>query len=201
MIWVGWHFLPEDGCLVHVRPKVKICRGHVTESLDAEKLSICKYGYHASRRAIDALKYSPGPIVCRVELLGRVVEQTDRAVAQSRRVIAICDASTVLHKFACRVAEAVLGALDDGDERSWNAIHTKREWLAGRATEADLSAARDAAWDAACDAAWDAAWAAACDAARVAARDAACDAARAASWDEMNLLLESMLADEMEIAI
>ena len=189
MIWVGWHFLPEDGCLVHVRPKVKICRGHVTESLDAEKLSICKYGYHASRRAIDALKYSPGPIVCRVELLGRVVEQTDRAVAQSRRVIAICDASTVLHKFACRVAEAVLGALDDGDERSWNAIHTKREWLAGRATEADLSAARDAAWDAARAAA------------RVAARDAACDAARAASWDEMNLLLESMLADEMEIAI
>ena len=67
----------------------------------------------------------------------------------------------ILHEFACRCAERALKAARITDERSWNAIKTKRKWLKGEATDEELVAARDAAY-AARDAA---AWAAARDAA------------------------------------
>jgi hypothetical protein len=84
----------------------------------------------------------------------------------------------ILHEFACRCAERVLKKAKVTDERSWNAIKTKRAWLKGEATDEELRAARAAAWDAA---AWDAA-AAAAAAAWDAAWDAAAAAARDAEW-------------------
>jgi hypothetical protein len=95
----------------------------------------------------------------------------------------------ILHEFACRCAERVLKKAKVTDERSWNAIKTKRAWLKGEATDEELDAALAAAGDAAAAAAgdaaaWDAAWAAAW-AARAAARAAARDAvwaARDAEW-------------------
>ena len=83
----------------------------------------------------------------------------------------------VLHEYACRCAEYALTFVREPDSRSIAAIEAKRKWLRGEISNDDLTAARAAAWDAACDAAW-AAWAA-WDAARAAACDAACDAA----WD------------------
>ena len=80
----------------------------------------------------------------------------------------------ILHEFTCRCAEHALiiaGTKDDGSNASWNAIHTKRLWLKGEATDEQLKEARAAAWDAAWDAAWAAAWAAARDAARDAQLD------------------------------
>ena len=65
------------------------------------------------------------------------------------------------------------------DPRSVAALDVAERHADGHATDDELAAARDAAWDAARDAAWDAAWAAAWDA----ARDAAWDAAWAAAWD------------------
>ncbi len=77
------------------------------------------------------------------------------------------------------------------DPRSIYAIDVAERHANGVATDAELYAARDAAWAAAWvaarDAAWVAAWDAARDAAWVAARDAARDAAwvaaRVAAWD------------------
>ena len=77
------------------------------------------------------------------------------------------------------------------DPRSIAALDVAERHATGEATDDELMAARDAAWDvaseaawtAAWDAAWDAAWAAAWDAARAAARAAAGDAARAAAGD------------------
>jgi len=69
-----------------------------------------------------------------------------------------------MHELACQFAESVLvrerEAGREPDERIWAAIEIKREWLAGRASDKELAAARaaaGAAWDAAAGAAWDAA--------------------------------------------
>lgn len=73
----------------------------------------------------------------------------------------------IVHEFACRCAVRALeaaGIKDDGNNASWNGIHTRRRWLKGEATDEEMRKARDAA-DAARDAA-DAAWYAAWDAER-----------------------------------
>ena len=95
-----------------------------------------------------------------------------------------------VHEFACRCAERTLRRVENPDPRSVAAIEAKRAWMKGEISDAELAAARDAAWDAAWaaargaarDAAWAAARAAAWNAARAAAWDAAWDAARDAAW-------------------
>jgi len=147
----------------------------------------CKNGLHASRRAIDALGYAPGPIVWKVQLSGTIVaHDTDKCAASERTYIAGgVDVSDTLRKFARLCAldvinlwaapEIVVRYLKTGDESIRDAARA-----AARATAA---AARDAAWDAARDAAWDAAWAAA---------DAAWATAGAA-WAAQNRRLTRML--------
>jgi len=92
----------------------------------------------------------------------------------------------VLHEFACQCAEQALALVENPDPRSVAAVAVKRAWLRGEATDDELTAARDAAWDttwATAEAAWaaEAAWDASCGAARVAAWDASCGAARVAA--------------------
>ena len=99
-----------------------------------------------------------------------------------------------LHEFACWCAEEALSHVENADERSWNAIKVKRAWLRGEASDAELSAARAAAWTAARDAAeaaawiaagaaiWDVAESSAWYATLTTARAAAGDTARAAAW-------------------
>jgi hypothetical protein len=159
---LAWHFLREDGCLNHP-PHTKV---EVGQTLKHDgNLIFFGQGYHASVRAIDAIRNAPGPIVCRVELSGIVVEEEEQAVASERRVIAMANASTVLHEFACDTAEARLREHGVTDEKSWAAIETKRKWLKGEATDAELNAAAQAvvrgpAWDAVALAAlWAARWA------------------------------------------
>lgn len=81
----------------------------------------------------------------------------------------------IAHEWSCRCAERALkaaGIEEEPGNASWNAIHTKRRWLRGEATDEELAAARHAAWEAARHVAWEAAWAVARDAAGDAARDA-----------------------------
>ena len=87
----------------------------------------------------------------------------------------------ILHEFACRCAEYALSFVAIPDPRSIAAIKAKRKWLRGEITDAELYAARTAAWDAA-RAAAKAAARAAWYAAKAAARAAAWDTARAAAW-------------------
>ena len=172
--WFGWHFLPADrrlrwgSCEVVEAGRTYRAKG---------PLVLCENGMHASRRAIDALPYAPGPVVSRVELLGERLDDGDKSCARERLVLWLADATTVLHEFACAMATDALCAAEARgervDPRLWAAIETKRRWLRGDATDQELAAARAAAWDAAWDAAWAAAW----------------DAARAAQ----NVMLETML--------
>ena len=73
---------------------------------------------------------------------------------------------------ACDCAETALKYVPPGEDRPRLAIAARRKWCRGEATDAEVTAARAAAWAAAGDAARDAAWAAR-DAAWAAAGDAA----------------------------
>ena len=175
---LAWHFLSGDkrlgygdGRLVEVGATLE-CEG------DPE---LCSNGMHGSARLIDALRYARGPIVCRVEIDGDVIEVEDKLCGRRRTVLWMLDATQILHEFACQRAEDALARVEQPDERSVAAIEAKRKWLRGEITDKELDSAWVAAWDAALDAA---SWSAARDAA---ARDAAAWAAvwaavRNAAW-------------------
>ena len=180
----AWHFLRQDGCL-NYEPHTLVTVG---EPLRVDPpITLCERGLHASVRAIDALQYAPGPIVCRVRLDGEIKHGDDKLCATERAVMWMYDATNVLHEFACVCAETALLIANVDDPRCWQAIEAKRAWLRGEIGAAQLAAARDAtraaAWAAAGNAAWDAARAAA----RAAARDAA--------WAEQNTVFEQMLTE------
>ena len=116
-------------------------------------LSLGESGLHASRRIIDALEYAPGPICCRVQVGGEIIEGNDKLVAAERTILWRDDATDVLRKFARDCALDVI--------HLWDAPDVVRVYLTtGDDTlrAATWDAARDAAWDAAKGAAWDAAW-------------------------------------------
>jgi hypothetical protein len=186
---LAWHFLAEDGRLQFPpRRLVQVGRSYSAKGA----LVLCKNGMHASIRAIDALLYAPGALVCRVELSGPMLRCPDKLCAQRRKVLAMGDATETLHLFACLEGEMALNAAEKRGEKidahSRQAIAVKRRWLKKEATTEELTAARDAAraaaWDteetASC-AAWGATWAAIWAAAETAS-SAARAAARAAAW-------------------
>jgi hypothetical protein len=206
---LAWHFLPEDkrlgygdGRLVEVGATLE-CKG------DPE---LCGNGLHGSTRLIDAVHYASGPIVCRVEIEGDVIEGEDKLCGRRRTVLWMVDATRILHEFACRCAEDALALVEQPDERSVAGIAAKRAWLNGEITDKKLDYAWAAAWDASQNVAWvasaaasAAAWAAsrsASRAAKAAARDAAWAAARAAaravSWAARDAAQDAAWAKQNE---
>ena len=149
------------------------------------KLQICAKGYHVTDAAhlIDWLDAQ----IFEVEVRGDKLDGDNKSSHQSIRFIRKIeewnDKSARL--FACWCVRQIWDSLID--ERSKNALIVAEKYANGEATEDELAAARDAAWDAASAAAWAAAraaaWAAARAAAWAAARAAAWAAARAAAWD------------------
>ena len=171
---LAWHFCKVHRFAAVLRDGTTIVPAVMTHT---GPLVLCKSGLHASERAIDALSYAPGPIVCRVECDGAIVRGDDKLVCTVRRVLWKAHSVRALKLWACDCAErALLREREHGrepDPRSWRGIEVQRAYIDGRATrdelkqaEADANAARDAAWDAARAAAGAAAW----DAARAAQR-------------------------------
>jgi hypothetical protein len=165
----GWHFLQEDRRL-HFEPHTQVVSGQKLSVLP-EKLKMCRYGLHFSENILDALQYAPGPIVCRVQASGRILTDSDKCCAEHRKVVWMVDADRVLREFALWCAEEALKLVKEPDPRSLKALEVKRSWLDGKATDEELAAAWDAAWDAASAAS--AAWA---------ARDASVARAARAAW-------------------
>ena len=142
---LAWHFLPEDkrlgngdGRLVEVGVPLE-CKGDPI---------LCDNGMHGSVRLIDALRYASGPIVCRVEIEGDVIEGKDKLCGRRRTVLWMMDATQLLHEFACTCAEDALALVEQPDKHSVAAIAAKRAWLNGEITDKKLDAARFAALDA-----------------------------------------------------
>ena len=189
---LAWHFLSEDKRLGYGDGRLV----EVGQTLECEgEPALCSNGMHGSARLIDALRHASGPIVCRVEIEGDVIEDEDKLCGRRRTVLWMLDATRILHEFACQCAEDALSLVAQPDARSVAAIKAKRRWLNGEIADEELdsalAAARAAAWDAvraaaraaALAVAWDAAWAARA-AARSASRAASLAAAGAAAWDD-----------------
>jgi hypothetical protein len=204
---LAWHFVQEDGRLRYNDGR-KVVAGK-TYTASEGSLKLCLYGMHASVKPCDALKYAPGPIVCRVRLSGEILHGPDKLVARTRKVIWAADATEKLCEYArwCALQvvhlweapDVVKQYLETGDESvrdaAWDAA-----WAASwDATRAATRAARAAAWDAARAATraatWDAARAAARAAAWAATRAASRDAARAATWDAQSKQLHKLLME------
>ena len=138
--WLGWHFLPPDKRLRYgTREVVEVGKSITIEG----PLRLCVRGLHASARAIDALSYAPlnAKYACRVRLSGEIVGGGDKAVANTREVLWMVDATRVLHLFACQVAEDAMSRHGNGDRRSLAAIQAKRDWLEGKISNKELRVA------------------------------------------------------------
>lgn len=165
---LGWHFIASDHKLKHRDDRIVI----PGETLSVEgDLILCERGLHASRRALDALRYTNNNevTVCRVECWGDVQEEDDKLVARNRRALWMYDATKVLHQFAVDIAREALDLYapdsDNAVIQKTNLAHRhlldlKQRWIDGETlSDAAWSAARSAAWSAArSSAARSAAW-------------------------------------------
>lgn len=193
---LAWHFLTKDLLPWEGRRRKPLYVGHLWKEKGPPVL--CGHGLHASVHILDALCYAPGPVVCRVKVSGTVVYGGDKLVGTRRKILAMGDISTVLHTWACDVAEAVCREFRVTDECCWAALEVKRRWIRGEATDEELTAARNsirtaavaAAEDAASDAANDAAWGATKTPSWIAAKYTATTAAWTPVWGGLNEDLE-----------
>ena len=172
----AWHFLRKDRKLRY--GDGRLVKTGQTLTVDCKPV-LCESGLHASVRPMDALLRAAGPVICRVEVGGQVVEGEGEIVGTERHAIWMAKATNTLHLFACWCAEEALKSAKVEDDCCWNAIKTKHRWIQKDATDDEL----DAAWDAAWNSTWDASRAAAWAAARSAAWEYELDAARDAAWD------------------
>ncbi len=151
----GWHFLPEDRRLRDGEPAPADGVALRYEG----PLELCTSGLHASRRILDALRYAPGPIVCRVRLGEEIIEGGDKLVATERTILWRYDATEVLQAFARACASDVLYLWDapsiiryylsTGDESLREAAKAEAAaWAAAQAAET-VAVAEAAAWAAA----------------------------------------------------
>ena len=134
----AWHFLAEDRRLGYSDGRL-VESGHTYKVSRNFPLQLCEYGLHGSKRVIDALKYAPGPVVCRIEMIGVMVHDTDKSVAYRRKVLWMLDATDILSRFARKCALDVI--------HLWDAPEVVIQYL--KTGNDDIRAAAwDAAWDA-----------------------------------------------------
>jgi len=193
---IGYHFVGDrlrDGRVVPPDGEWLVHEGEI---------KMCERGLHLSCTPFQALRYAPGPILCRVQFGGRVIEDEDedKIVCTRRMIERRFDATELLRSFARAEAlrvihlwdapDVVVQYLKTGDESLRSAARDTAGAAAGAAAwDAARAAAWDTAWDAARAAARDAAWAAAQDAAGGAAGAAAGDAAWDAAGERFNALV------------
>ena len=138
----AWHFLPVDRKLRHGDNREP--RAGETLTVSPARLRLCEHGLHASKKPLDALYYAPGPIACRVELSGKVLQGTWGLCASERTILWWVDATEVLRKFP------LLAALDM--VQVWNAPGVVVQYLFTQdrnLSAGEVYAAYGAAWNSA----------------------------------------------------
>ena len=145
--WLGYHFLPLDRRLRWgTRDVVRVGTTSAVEGGGELDLCLCRHGLHASKRALDALRYAPGAVACRVSLSGERLNDIDKSCAAERTVLAMADATNLLHEFACCCAEVALLIAGYDDKRCWDAIEAKCAWMRGEMTRKQVYAVRTDIW-------------------------------------------------------
>lgn len=152
---LAWHFLSDSQKL----------RDGRTAPPDGEVLAHdgpvvpCKSGLHASEDIFDALLYSPGHILCRVECWGTTRKEHDKLACDRRRILWRINTGPLLRQWArwCALQFAhlwnppkvVMDFLTTGDESlrgaAWDAAWDETLPL-DEAVAAAAAAARAAAW-------------------------------------------------------
>ncbi len=153
---LAWHFVNNNGKLGYNDNRVvKVGSTYTCKGVP----KLCKNGMHASKRAIDALRYAPGNIVCLV-YMDVVEKDIDKIVGKSRKVLYMADSSIVLQKFALIVAKEALDAVKSSggftDIRSYEAIEAKHKYLNGALDEDSMKTAASAAYAASSASSYDA---------------------------------------------
>ena len=113
-----WHFIAEDRRLRFGNHE--LVEEGKTYRTDGEPV-LCHRGLHASERALDALDYAPGPIICRVTLGEMIVHGEDKSAATERTVLWMADATETLGSFARWCALQVID--------TWGAPDVVRQYL------------------------------------------------------------------------
>jgi hypothetical protein len=194
---LAWHFLPDNRQTEYTHVPVEV--GTIITARNG--IQLCCRGPHASLQVRDALRYASGSVICRVKCWGDIIQDDTKFVSTHRQVIAMADATNVLHEFACVCAESVFHLAGEYRPVCEAAVAAKRGWLAGivsleglhKARAAAWARAEAAAWAAAEAAAWAAAWAAWAARAEAAAW-ARAEAAASARVDQQNATkLEEMI--------
>ena len=143
---LAWHWLLESRKL-QFAPYTAVEAGQ--ELQHEGPLELCSSGLHASERLIDALRYAPGRVLCRVQLSGEVLRGGDKLCGSRRKVLWMVDAAPALREFAWRCAErALLREREAGREPhpdSWAAVQAAKDYAAGKITAGELKRARDSA--------------------------------------------------------
>lgn len=103
---LAWHFMRKDRRLRFDDGR-KAIKGRWLEVDDPQKVRMCNYGLHASKRIYGALGYAPGPVIARVEL-GRIVyEHVDKCCSDRRKIIWWIDGTKVLRRFAFKCLQDI----------------------------------------------------------------------------------------------
>ena len=138
----AWHFVGET-----LRDGSPVPADGVTLRYDGD-IALCCRGYHASKRAIDALTYAPGPVICRVELGGTIIHSGDKMVASERTILWRVEGSGLLRRFARKTAYGLID-LWDAPEVVVEYLKTGNEEIRSEAYSVARSVAYSTAWSAA----------------------------------------------------
>lgn len=104
---LAWHFLKNNcrcgyGSLGVIKP------GQTVKLKPGAEPILCRRGFHASKRLLDALFYAPGDVLCRVKLGGKIINGDDKVVASERTVIWMGNVEEILFHALLNEYEATL---------------------------------------------------------------------------------------------
>lgn len=131
-----WHFAPDDGYTGRGERKKIVVGKRLTIK---GNLQLCAHGYHGAEEPLDALRYAPGCLLCRVKLHGTVIRSADKAVASSRTALWMYDATNLLRKYAVTCVERAMtvmhrhGRLPDPRHSQW--LDIVKAHMAGQASD------------------------------------------------------------------
>lgn len=147
----GWHFLASTRKLGWDQSATSVVAGGTYSA--SGPINVRSKGLHIAARAIDPLIFEIGPVACWDTISGTTASLASNgylgelAAATSRTVVAIADATNVLHAWAVRCARDVISRTGSGSLYSAcdAALTAKTGWLASTVTTGDLATARNAA--------------------------------------------------------
>jgi len=135
---LAWHFLPANKRLQHGDNRL-VRAGCTYRYRGTEPIALGEAGMHASTDILDALKYAGGPMLCRVEMSGEMIQGDDQLVATARKVLWVIPADAmerVLRLWAGSCVRRVWPLLYASGRE---AVRTAERCANGRATGEELA--------------------------------------------------------------